>query len=124
MSLYLGVDVGGTKVAIALTNSRGTIIRDTRITTFPGGAEKKDAKRLVRRISTAALGLAEPKDRKRILGLGLASAGPMDLDAGMLLNPTHFPGWKKVPIVALFRAELARHKYKIPVYFQNDAMAA
>jgi glucokinase len=124
MSFYLGVDVGGTKVAIALTNSRGKIIRDTRIPTFPGVAEKSDAKGLVSRIVTAAIGLAEPKDRKRILGLGLASAGPMDLHKGILLNPTHFPGWGKIPIVSYFKDELRKQKLRIPVHFQNNAMAA
>ena len=57
-------------------------------------------------------------------GVGLASAGPMNVDKGILLNPTNFPGWKTAPLQKDLTDVLRRQRIKGPVAFQNDAIAA
>lgn len=58
------------------------------------------------------------------LGVGLASAGPMNVNKGTLEFPSNFAGWKKVPLVARLEAALVKRKVRGKVSFQNDAIAA
>jgi predicted NBD/HSP70 family sugar kinase len=37
-------------------------------------------------------------DRERVLGVGLAAPGPIDVEAGVVLDPPHLPGWHDVPL--------------------------
>ncbi|MFJ2419768.1 ROK family protein [Streptomyces brevispora] len=55
----------------------------------------------------------------RPLGVGVAVPGPLDFDAGMLLDPPLFAGWGEVPL----RAWLGR-ALGLPVLLENDATAA
>lgn len=59
-----------------------------------------------------------------LLGVGLASAGPMNIFEGTLDNPANFAGWKIVPLVSMLDEELRRRKIRTRVHFQNDAIAA
>ncbi|MFI6502700.1 ROK family transcriptional regulator [Nonomuraea typhae] len=54
----------------------------------------------------------------KVLGVGLASPGPLDPD-GVIVNPPRLPGWDGVPI----RSLLERH-VGYPVTVDNDATAA
>lgn len=57
--------------------------------------------------------------KERILGIGVASLGPMDKDSGILLSPTDFYGIERYPIKALIE-----ERYAYPVYLENDMNAA
>ncbi|RMI09612.1 ROK family transcriptional regulator [Cellulomonas triticagri] len=37
-------------------------------------------------------------DRDRVLGVGIAAPGPIDVEAGVVLDPPHLPGWHDVPL--------------------------
>lgn len=37
-------------------------------------------------------------DRDRVLGVGIATPGPIDVEAGVVLDPPHLPGWHDVPL--------------------------
>ncbi len=37
-------------------------------------------------------------DRDRVLGVGIAAPGPIDVGAGVVLDPPHLPGWHDVPL--------------------------
>ncbi|HEY0185913.1 MAG TPA: ROK family transcriptional regulator [Cellulomonas sp.] len=37
-------------------------------------------------------------DRDRVLGVGIAAPGPIDTEAGVVLDPPHLPGWHDVPL--------------------------
>lgn len=54
-------------------------------------------------------------DETNIVGIGVASIGPIDSDKGMILSPYYFYGIKNVPIV-----ELIQKRYNYPVYFDHD----
>jgi len=60
----------------------------------------------------------------RIVGIGLASAGPMNVESGELIEPSNFKGWKIFPIIKLLKKELLKNKIRHSIAFQNDAMAA
>jgi glucokinase len=63
-------------------------------------------------------------------GIGLASAGPLNVDQGILIYPVNFKDWKIVALVKMLQTKLKKLNQKnkrlplLKVYFQNDAMAA
>ncbi len=53
---------------------------------------------------------------ERILGIGVASIGPVNIKKGMILNPPRFFGITDVPIV-----EELKKRYEWPVYMDHDS---
>jgi predicted NBD/HSP70 family sugar kinase len=37
-------------------------------------------------------------DRARVLGVGIAAPGPIDVEGGVVVDPPHLPGWHLVPL--------------------------
>lgn len=130
MKYSIGIDLGGTKLATALVNSNGKIIEHGK---FPldlaGTASPKAAKTKVMGLIKAAcldykLRYPTETSAKNFSGIGLASAGPLNVQDGELIDPSNFPGWKKFKIVTELQKLLAENSWKPRVYFQNDAIAA
>jgi predicted NBD/HSP70 family sugar kinase len=57
--------------------------------------------------------------RERVLGIGLATYGPQDREAGVLLTPQPTPAWQGHPLAAPLSAATG-----LPVALENDATAA
>ncbi|MCP9948374.1 ROK family transcriptional regulator [Actinomadura madurae] len=57
--------------------------------------------------------------RERVLGLGLASPGPIDQDSGMVVAPPKLAHWTRVPM-----KQLLSEATGLPVTLDNDATAA
>lgn len=55
------------------------------------------------------------KKEKNILGIGVASIGPVDVKKGMILEPLYFWNIKNIPIV-----ELLKERYQLPVFLNHD----
>ncbi|MEU4424514.1 ROK family transcriptional regulator [Actinoplanes sp. NPDC024001] len=70
--------------------------------------------RLVDEVLTAA-----GVQRDQVLGLGLATPGPIDQSLGILVDPPQLPGWSRVPI-----KEMLAGATGLPVTLDNDATAA
>jgi glucokinase len=51
--------------------------------------------------------------------IGIGCAGPVDRQAGLILNPPNLPGWVRVPLVERIEKALGR-----PAVLENDANAA
>lgn len=58
-------------------------------------------------------------DRSRVLGIGVASPGPVDVRRGVVLNPPLLSGWESVPL----RDTLAE-RLLLPVLLEKDVTAA
>jgi predicted NBD/HSP70 family sugar kinase len=58
-------------------------------------------------------------DRKQVLGLGLATPGPIDQTLGALVGPPQLMGWTRVPL-----KEMLTEATGLPVTLDNDATAA
>jgi glucokinase len=87
----IAVDVGGTKAAVALVNAAGEVVNHEVIPT-PGGELIDRLRRLVARV-------AEPVGLDRVTGIGICSAGPVDLAAGTVI-PVNIPELHGAPILA------------------------
>jgi hypothetical protein len=58
-------------------------------------------------------------DRSLLLGVGIATPGPIDVDRGVVLDPPHLPGWHGVPL----RDDVATGT-NLPVMLDKDTIAA
>lgn len=113
--LYIGVDIGGTKVAAGLVNSRGEILYKTRNAMKASGTADEALGSVRAAIDTALAANAGVK----IGGIGLISPGPVDPQTGTVLNPSNLPCWHNYPL-----AQKVQQVYELPTHVHNDANAA
>jgi glucokinase len=115
--LYLGVDVGGTKVAAGIVTPRGEILSKIRV---PMTSRQDAAAGLqaVERAIDSALE-TEPARRGSIAGIGVVSPGPLDPSSGIVVNPANIPCWRNFPLV-----EEIKKSRGLPAILDNDANAA
>jgi glucokinase len=115
--LWLGIDIGGSKLALSLGDERGGLRaarrRPSRWTADPERdlAELADEARAL----CAEAGVALPT----LAGVGVSVPGPLDPEQGVLRSPPNLPGWNDVPVRRWLGAALG-----LPVYLENDANAA
>lgn len=62
--------------------------------------------------------LLETVDRDKVLGIGISSPGPLDCEAGRILNPPRFPRWHGVEICKLLSDGVG-----LPAYLEHDVCA-
>ena len=110
----VGIDIGGTKIAVATMSASGGIVRDATIPTEP---ERGFASGVSRIIDTVSRLLADSGWSARELGgIGIGCAGPVDRVRGTILNPYTLPGWKDGDVVTPLHDAFA-----CPVLLENDA---
>jgi glucokinase len=115
--LFIGVDIGGTKIAAGIVDREGRIIVDSRRPMVPDRGANAGLTAVAEAIS-AVFAEAGP-NRPAIQGIGICSPGPLDPIRGVIINPPNLPCWRNFPLVS----EVAK-LYEIPVVLENDANAA
>jgi len=114
--LLVGIDIGGTKVAVAAGDASGRIAARRRRSTEPSGCAEEDLARLaedVRKVvGEVGATLAD------VAAVGVTAPGPLDPEAGVVLLPPNLPGWRDVAIVEALGEALGR-----PIFLENDANA-
>jgi glucokinase len=108
-TLVAGVDVGGTKASIVVTDASGAVCHEH--------AEPTDRASLVGQIASL-VGAAEAALGARIAALGVAIPGRVDPSDGSVSMAVNL-GITHLPLGSLLRAELG-----IPVFVEHDARAA
>jgi glucokinase len=95
--LTLALDIGGTKIAAGLVDSDGNLVRTaTQPTPDDSEAIWSVVDLLIKESVTAA---------SEVRGVGIASAGPIDLPAGTV-SPINIDAWQDFPIVERVAAAL------------------
>lgn len=107
----LGIDLGGTKIAVAAVEA-GRILEHYRVDTPRTGGES-----VLEAMATAAREMLAGHPEIRAVGVG--SPGPIDFARGVVLFAPNIPGMEEAPIVAGLQERLA-----MPVVLENDANAA
>ncbi|MFJ5266567.1 ROK family transcriptional regulator [Streptomyces sp. NPDC088387] len=81
----------------------------------------QDPAKVVQEMKTMldALLLTAGVDRTKVLGIGVASPGPIDPDTGVVLNPPMLPGWHQVELRTALHLATG-----LPVLIEKDATAA
>ena len=111
----LAADIGGTWIRAALADARGRILRKAREATPSLEEPQRGVERLVRLLESVSEGV----EREKILGVGVASAGPLDSEKGIILTPPNLPSWRNIPLRAMLEERLG-----LPVWLENDATLA
>ena len=114
---YLGIDLGGTFIKSAVMTREAEIVGRGKVPTEPG----KGVEALIARTVAAAGAAVEDAAVKMdgIRAIGLAAAGIVLVDEGIVVTSPNIPEWRDVPL----RNLLAR-RTGLPVVIENDANAA
>ena len=106
--MYIGLEIGGTKCAVTLADTKGNILKKIRFAT-EGAKETQEA------LLRAAEELSEGE---KILAVGVSCGSPLDSEKGLILSPPNLPGWDNVPITQMVEERLG-----VPAFLCNDANA-
>jgi predicted NBD/HSP70 family sugar kinase len=92
----VGVHIDPAAVTYVLVDLSGAIRDHSRTGTPTAG----DASAVIDEMANAidALIAGAAIDRSRVLGIGIASPGPVKVDEGILLNPPMMPNWRRVAL--------------------------
>ncbi|MDX8029851.1 ROK family protein [Lentzea sp. BCCO 10_0856] len=104
--LVLALDFGGTKIAAALIDPSGSVVRSARVPT-----PTSDPWDAVLTVVSSVVG------NNPVTGVGIASAGPVDTARGTV-SPINVPSWQAFPLRAAV-AELFPH---VPVELAGDGV--
>jgi glucokinase len=113
VDLTIGVDVGGTKIAAGVVDTRGTIVEQVRISTPASTAQAVEDG-----IVEAVLRLLRPKGSHPVGAVGLAVAGFVDETRSTLRFAPNLP-MRDRPLRAAIGPRVG-----LPVVVENDANAA
>jgi len=125
-TLVIGIDLGGTNIKAAVVDPDGNILnrleQPTEASRGPGPVIN-DLADIVRRLSIPPLppgeGRGEGGGLRELVGIGLATPGPLDLRRGRIIRGANLPAWEDVPI-----CDILRQKTGLPVTLHNDGNAA
>ncbi|MBX3019963.1 MAG: ROK family protein [Bdellovibrionaceae bacterium] len=128
-SYSIGLDLGGTKLACALVDHTGQILAFQKESILSLKVDPKTGPtKIVGVMGEMVAGMKKrfPECFKKgvFRGVGLASAGPLNVELGEITHAANFPGWKRVKIQRLLEDEMRRRRICDRVEFQNDAIAA
>ncbi len=105
MSIYIGLDIGGTKLIAVSANSHGDI--RSRIT-------KQTPVKLEDGLALIGKMIEKASDEEEIERIGVAIGGPVDYKSG-IVSPLHQPEWNDVPL-----KEILTEKYNCEVSVDVD----
>src|ERR1700742_5227362 len=109
---FLGVDIGGTKVAVGIVDRGGKILAQDRKPMIANSTADAGLNAVITAIDSMI-------PQGPIEGIGICAPGPLDPKTGIVLNPPNVPCWRNFPL-----AERIAAKYHVPVKVDNDANAA
>lgn len=109
-----GIDIGGTKIAVAIENLKGEKIALRRLPT----RVEIGAYAIVEAIFQAVTEMLE-ENQLRLVSVGIGCPSPLDIENGLVMSPANLRDWDKFPIVTLFR-----ERFNVPVILDNDANTA
>ena len=110
----LGVDIGGTKVAVGVVDVEGKILAQGRKPMAANDTADAGLDAVIGAIDSMLSNAPA-----EIESIGICAPGPLDPKSGVVLNPPNVPCWRNFPL-----AERVSDKYSLPVKVDNDANAA
>lgn len=111
--LRAGVDLGGTKIQVAIVDPEGNVVGQCRIPT-PQDSSESVIGAMVNAVRTA---MSDSNlDMSELLGVGVGSPGQIDHDAGTVSHAGNLPDWLgTVPVAGPLREAL-----NVPIELAND----
>lgn len=118
MSLAIGIDIGGTKVAGGLVDERGTVIARARRDTPHRSTKAAVVEDLLVSVVDELQDAAERDDLGEVSAIGIGAAGFVGADRSTVVFAPHL-SWRNEPLRENLRARCA-----FPVFVDNDANTA
>jgi glucokinase len=118
MQWYLGVEIGGTKLQIAVGRGEGEPFRAS----WRGDIDAAQGAARIHQQIVSGIDelLAQARlERKSIAGVGIGFGGPVDTARGQVVTSHQVAGWDAFPLVHWFEANLG-----LPAVLHNDADSA
>lgn len=109
----LGLDIGGTKLAVGVVDGSGGVLA---LRIVPTRAGEGHAAVIARLFAIGHEVIAEAG--VEIEGVGISCGGPLDPRTGVVQRPLNLPDWDDVPI-----AQLAGTEFGVSAHLVNDATA-
>ena len=109
MAVFVGLDIGGTKIMVAAADGEGTILRRVRMATSTSLEED---------LANIHSMIADVAAEEEIMGMGAAIGGPLDWERGVV-SPLHQPAWRNVPLKTMMES-----KWGCPFYVDVDTNIA
>lgn len=113
----LGIDIGGTKLAVGVATPDGRLLSDMRRPSDAADGPDAMIERVLDMSRAAVNDAGLTLDEVDAIGIGCG--GPLDPWSGVILNALNNPGWVNVPLVARIEEGLG-----CPAHLDNDANAA
>ena len=111
MALFIGIDIGGTKIAGGLVTREGRLSRRSERPTPPGGG--------LAILETAIEVAQEVASSEGITGVGIGTGGQVDADRGVVVSATEIlPKWAGTDVKTGFESAL-----NVPAAVENDVNA-
>src|SRR2546421_12733385 len=114
---FVGIDLGGTQLRVAVADDRGRLRTVVRHPTEAARGRQHVINRIVAAVAEALKNDGTASDRVRALGIGLP--GPVDPAAGLVISPANLPGFRNVPLNPILTRATG-----IPSYLHHDAHLA
>ncbi len=113
--LWAGVDIGGTKTAIVVSNNPPEVLSRSEFPTLPAQGPEPAIDQIKAALREA---LRDHGKSSCLTGIGVSCGGPLDSRRGIIQAPPNLWTWIDIPIVEILTQEFA-----CPVYLENDANA-
>jgi glucokinase len=107
----VGIDIGGTKIAGALVDASGAILKELRV---PSPID--DSNQMIEAIG---LVIDQLIGQSQIIGVGVAAAGFLSVDREIMYHAPNIAAWRNEPLKSRIES-----KTSYPVLLENDANAA
>lgn len=117
MKYYLGMDIGGTKCAVILSEKSAVSVKDK--IKFDTRVERGYEAVIAELVSSAEEIISRNGiESSDVLACGVSCGGPLNTDTGVIMRPPNLPDWDNVPL-----ADMITEALGIPCKVRNDADA-
>jgi len=110
--MYLGVEIGGTKLQVGVCDQHGRIKQLVRVAVVRRNGARGIRNQLERIIPPLLAG-------RRVRAVGVGFGGPVDSPRGRVIRSFHIKGWEDFPLRHWFE-----QRFKLPTVIENDTNAA
>lgn len=114
---YVGIDLGGTRLRVAVADAMGSIRHVVRRPTEAAWGPEHVIARIVKTIDEAVHYARVAPAEVATIAIGMP--GPANGKTGVVLSPPNLPGWRDVPI-----ASMLTERTGIKTFLENDANLA
>ena len=112
----VGVDLGGTTIKLGLIDPQNKVLERRKIPTNPEEGPETAVERIAGIVDEYRSLIP---DNQKIAALGICCPGPLDHEAGILINPTNLPKFYNVPL-----RQMLSERLNMPVSMEHDAKSA